>query len=101
MPREISGLRIARSFVTPAGTNETTRVIDFQLGARQGIAISAVLGSAMVESGATTISASVATIQNGVQTLHLESGSLETVPDQAACRNEATSGKGTSIASSS
>lgn len=82
MPREISGLRIARSFVSPAGITEASRVIDFQLGARQGISIKGVIGSMAVEDSSTTFSASVMQVMSGVQTLHLESGSLETVPDQ-------------------
>ena len=82
MPREISGLRIARSFITPTDS-EVSRVIDFQLGARQGISISAVLGSILPQSS-TVISVSTITHLNATQTLHLESGSLETVPDAAA-----------------
>ncbi len=80
MPREISGLRIARSFITPSDT-AVSRVIDFQLGARQGIAISAVLGSMLPDPSNTTISAAGIVIMNAVHTLHLESGSLEVVPD--------------------
>lgn len=84
MPREISGLRIARSFISPAGQTEVSRVIDFQLGARQGIQIHSVLGSILPEAGATTISTSSLTINNGSHTLHAESGSLEAVPDAGA-----------------
>lgn len=83
MPREISGLRIARSFITPPGT-EVSRVIDFQLGARQGIAIEAVLADIAVDPAAFTPGASIITVLNGNQTLHLESGSLENVPDAVA-----------------
>ena len=79
MPREISGLRIARSFVTPAGA-EVSRELDFQLGARQGIAIHQVIGTTMVGVGG-LISAATQASDRGVQTLHLETGSLETVPD--------------------
>ena len=83
MPREISGLRIARSFITPPNT-EVSRVIDFQLGARQGIQIHSVLGSMTVDPGNTTISSSGINFFHGTHTLHLESGSLETVPDASA-----------------
>ena len=81
MPREISGLRIARSFITPTNAR-VTRVLDFQLGARQGIAISQVLGSIKVDPGAFTLSTSTVLMFAGNHTLHLESGSLETVPDE-------------------
>jgi len=83
MPREISGLRIARSFITPS-SSEVSRVLDFQLGARQGISISSVLGEILPDPDNTTISASVSSFLNGNHTLHLESGSLETVPDAVA-----------------
>lgn len=80
MPREISGLRIARSFITPPNS-EVSRVMDFQLGARQGIAIHAVLGDMVIDSTGFTPSAAAQTVLNGTHTLHLESGNLETVPD--------------------
>ena len=82
MPKQISGLRIARSFITPTEV-AVSREIDFQLGARQGIAIDAVLGTLGPESGNTTISTSTITFHTATQTLHLETGSLETVPDAA------------------
>lgn len=81
MPREISGLRIAKSFISPTNA-EVSRVIDFQLGARQGIAISAVLGGIMVDPNAFTPSTSTILFLQGTHTLHLEAGSLETVPDE-------------------
>ncbi len=83
MPREISGLRIARSFISPTDS-EVARVLDFQLGARQGIAISSVLGDVVIDPAGFTPSTSTITAFNGVHTLHLESGSLETVPDAVA-----------------
>lgn len=82
MPREISGLRIARSFITPNDT-AVSRELDFQLGARQGIAIQGVLGSLTWDPANTTVGASLSAMR-GSQTLHLETGSLETVPDAAA-----------------
>ncbi len=88
MPREISGLRIARSFITPSDT-AVERVIDFQLGARQGIAIEAVLGDMVPDPANVTISAAGITHLPANQTLHLETGSLEDVP-QAATADEDT-----------
>jgi len=82
MPREISGLRIARSFITPTDT-EVSRVMDFQLGARQGIAIDAVLGTLIPDPAGLELASATVTEASGVHTLHLESGSLETVPDAA------------------
>lgn len=82
MPKEISGLRIARSFVTPTEV-AVSRELDFQLGSRQGIAISAILGELLPAAGAFAVSASGAPDGfNATQTLHLETGSLETVPDE-------------------
>lgn len=80
MPREISGLRIARSFITPTETR-VSRELDFQLGARQGIAIHAVLGGLMPDAAGYTPSGATQSEFNANQTLHLETGSLETVPD--------------------
>lgn len=82
MPREISGLRIARSFISPTDT-EVARVIDFQLGARQGIAITMVLGEILPDPAGSLLSSSIVSELTGNHTLHLESGSLETVPDAA------------------
>lgn len=82
MPREISGIRIARSFITPTDT-EVLRELDFQLGARQGIQIHEVLGSVIIDPANYTPSATAVTVFNALHTLHLETGSLETVPDAA------------------
>jgi len=80
MPREISGLRIARSFITPPFA-ATTRELDFQLGARQGIAIQSVLGGITADPAGFTPSPSTMTEFVANHTLHLETGSLESVPD--------------------
>lgn len=80
MPKEISGLRIAKSYITPTDT-EVTRIIDFQLGARQGIEIVGVLAD--MSTGPWTPSATALTAHFGNHTLHLEAGSLETVPEAA------------------
>ena len=78
MPKEISGLRIARSFITPTNA-EASRELDFQLGPRQGIAIKAVMG-AMVPHSGSSLSTSTVAFASASQTLHLETGSLENVP---------------------
>ena len=82
MPREISGLRIARSFITPTNV-AVSRELDFQLGARQGIAIQGILGALTLDPGNISISAAGITFFVANHTLHLETGSLETVPDAA------------------
>ncbi len=84
MVKEISGLRVARSTVTPSSTTAVVRELDFQLGPRQGIQIFAVLPTVTVDAASTGPSSSVVGFDNGNQTLHLETGSLETVPDNAA-----------------
>ncbi len=83
MPQEISGLRIARSFLSPTDA-VVTRELDFQLGARQGIAIQGVLGGMTPDPNAVAISS--AGMQHFVanHTIHLETGSLEVVPDAVA-----------------
>lgn len=81
MPRIISGLRVARSYVTPAGTTAVERTLDFQLGARQGIQIEQMVGSIEILD---VIESTDTDNYNGNHTLHLESGSLEVVADAAA-----------------
>lgn len=78
MPTFISGLHFARSMVSPVSTTAVERQIDFQLGVRQGIAIHQVIGGTALET--VTESTDFQELR-GTQTLHLESGSLETVPD--------------------
>lgn len=82
MPKEISGLRIARSFVTPTEV-AVSRELDFQLGARQGISIEAILADIMPDPAGYTPSSGAQLPFIGNQTLHLETGSLEGVPDAA------------------
>jgi len=80
MPRPTSGTRIARSYVTPVGTTTVSREIDFQLGAREGIEIFAAIGTItlIADNGASGF------VGNSAHhTLHLETGSLETIPDAA------------------
>jgi len=77
MPRALSGIRIARSYLTPAGTTAVQRVLDFQLGADDGIEVFSITGDIGMQTtgvGASYVAGSV------VQTVHLESGSIEAVP---------------------
>jgi len=83
MPKEISGLRIARSFLTATNVVQS-REIDFQLGARQGIQIESVHGDILIDPADYTPSPTALGVLNGNQTLHFETGSLETVPDASA-----------------
>jgi len=76
MPTTISGLHFARSFISPTNV-AVSREIDFQLGSRQGIAVLWVKGTVVVSSFTETTDFQEL---NGVHTLHLETGSLETVP---------------------
>lgn len=82
MPTEVSGLRFARSFVSPTDAR-VSRVLDFQLGARDGISILGVLGNIRIDSAAFTPSPTALTALDGHHTLHLEAGSLEDIPDEA------------------
>lgn len=78
--KEITGLRIARSFLTPSGDSELTAIMDFDLGPRIGIAIHDVLGTMhRINVPASTSHAE----HYGVQSLHLEGGTLEAVPNAA------------------
>lgn len=81
MPRDISGLRVARSFVTPANNGTVERELDFQLATQQGIAIHGVLG--IVQHIAITAQTALEAVY-AAQTLHLETGTLEAPPMDAA-----------------
>jgi len=84
MARVISGLRVARSFLTPTGaTNVLTRELDFQLAANTGISIRAVLGFGTFRDASPTPSDTVVNIGLGQQTLHLETGATEDAPIDA------------------
>ncbi len=89
MPREISGLRIAKSFISPTNA-VVSRELDFQLGARQGIAIHGILGGMVIDPSGFTASATTILAMQANQTLHLETGSLETVPDGAGEDEDST-----------
>ena len=80
MARIISGLRIARSFVTPSGAEKVNRELDFQLGSNQGIEISAVLGYGKFTDDSPATSDTVPVTDIALQSLHLETSTLEDVP---------------------
>jgi len=76
----ISGLRVARSFITPTGASVVSRELDFQLGARQGIEISSVLGYGGLVDTSPAASDTVPATERGSQSLHMETGTLESFP---------------------
>lgn len=80
MPKIISGLRVARSFVTPSGVAVVSRELDFQLGANQGISIQAVLGYGLGHDDTPTPSDTAPVPVSAIQTLHLETGAIEDIP---------------------
>lgn len=84
MPRTVSGQRIGRSFVSPSGADEVSRVLDFQLGADEGIEITSVLGYGSLHDDTPVASATVPSIAHALQTLHLEGGATEDLPVAAA-----------------
>lgn len=75
--RELTGMRFARSFLTPAGTEVLSAELDFQMGPSMGIAIHAIQGYATDIDGGDP--ATIGTM-SGLQTLHLETGPLEDAP---------------------
>ena len=82
MSRRLSGLRIARSFVTPTGAaNEVARVLDFQLAADNGIGIEWVLGYGQFYDASPAVSDTVPAHAFAHQTLHFETGATEDLPD--------------------
>jgi len=83
MAQRTSGLRIAHSTLTPAGGAVASQELDFQLGSRQGIEIHGILAGMLISDddagGGSTL-----TEVNADQTLHLETGTLEVVPNTPA-----------------
>jgi len=77
MAEIISGLRVARSLLTPGGASVVSAELDFQLGARQGIEISAVLGVGAFSDLNPATSDTVLVAGRATSTLHMETGSLE------------------------
>lgn len=83
--QEISGLRHARSLLTPEGTEVLTTELDFQLGPRMGIAIYSVLGhlTGFINTSLGSLADEINS-RNIFQTLHLETGTVEDPLDSAA-----------------
>jgi len=80
MARQISGLRIARSMLSPTGAQALSVELDFQLGSDQGIAISAVVGGGLIHDDSMPTSDTVPATTLASQTLHMETGTLEDFP---------------------
>jgi len=83
MPRVLSGVRYASSFLSPTGANEVEQEIDFQLGSDDGIRIHSVLGYGQYYDNTPAVSDTVPASSIGHQTLHLEQGATEDLPDVA------------------
>lgn len=84
VPKVVSSQRFARSLVTPTGAaNEVEQELDFQLGSDDGIRITDVLGYGSLHDDTPTASNTVPNVAVGHQTLHLETGATEDIPDAA------------------
>lgn len=83
MARQISGLRVGRSFLSALGGAVISAELDFQLGSNQGIEISAVLGYGSFGDDSPAASDTVPVTTVGVHTLHMETGTLEDLPINA------------------
>jgi len=84
VPTTVSGMRVARSFVSPTGAaNTVERELDFQLGSDDGIQIEGVLGYGHYFDASPAPSDTVPLGQLAHQTLHLETGATEALPDDA------------------
>jgi len=81
--RRISGLRIGRSFVSPTGVAEVERELDFNLAANTGVELVAVQGYGNLHNDTPPVSDTVPFSSVGHQTLHLETGATEDLPDAA------------------
>ena len=82
MVREISSMRITKSFVSPTGaSNVVSRELDYQLGPRMGLSLLGVSGwfGEWDDSSLENTSDTIGTLM-GMQSLHIETGTLETVP---------------------
>jgi len=80
MAKVISGLRVARSFVTPSGAVTVSRELDFNLGSDQGIQIEAVLGIGVFADNSPAASDTVLVQATAIQTIHLETATIEDPP---------------------
>ena len=83
MPTQQSGIRYARSFLTPTGAAEVEAELDFQLGSDDGIRIYSVNGYGQFYDGSPAVSDTVPAPVIAHQTLHLETGPTEDLPDVA------------------
>jgi len=82
MPTELGPMRVARSFVTPTGaSNEVEREIDFQLGQDIGIGLLGVMGYGIIHDDTPAASDTVPAPARAFQTLHLETGATEDLPN--------------------
>lgn len=75
MARVISGLRFARSFVTPSGDATVSRELDFNLGARMAIGIEWV-STSIIQLGNPTTDVNLPYIAS----LHAENDTIEDLP---------------------
>jgi len=78
MPKPISTMRVAFSFLTPNGAETISQEMDFDLGVGQGLEIFGVLGTLqdLQDSSLAAADDDVSAIVTG-QSLHLETGALE------------------------
>lgn len=82
MPKVVGGMRIARSFVSPTGAaNEVERTIDFQLSGEDGIQVLGVMGYGNLHDDSPPVSDTIPSTAVAHQTLHLEEGATEDLPD--------------------
>lgn len=79
----ISGQRIAQTFLSPTGAEETEHEIDFQLTPNGGILIDAVQGYGHYHDDSPAVSDTVPANSQAHQTLHLETGATEDLLDVA------------------
>lgn len=83
MPRVISDWRTARSFIGAAATEESAE-LDFNIGTREAIEISGVLGTMARTAGVET-GVAPATSE---QSLHIESGTIEALNSTGAAADQ-------------
>lgn len=84
MPKPISAWRTARSFIGNTGAEETVE-LDFNIGTREAIEISGVLG--MMAPTAAVASASNVPVVSA-QSLHIEDGTVEVLSDTGAAADQ-------------
>lgn len=85
MAREIGGMRVGRSLLTPTGAaNEVEVELDFQLGVNGGVEILGLMGLGVFHDDSPAVSDTAPNTVVAHQTLHLETGATEDLPDVAA-----------------